>query len=132
MKKFEYINKVANDLIKAMKTAGTDFMLPWIKTGMPKNLGRIKSKDPDSGFRIYKKYLIKKILKEQIFNKHLLNSEFTIKSIKHGASYKEVNIDYYQRKGPSRGLPLSIIPNVIFSTIKNSFKIKKQEKSYED
>ena len=46
MKKDEYINKVANDLIKAMKTAGTDFMLPWIKTGMPKNLGRIKSKDP--------------------------------------------------------------------------------------
>ena len=64
---------------------------------------RIKSKDPDSGFRIYKKYLIKKILKEQIFNKHLLNSEFTIKSIKHGASYKEVNIDYYQRKGLQEG-----------------------------
>lgn len=93
---------------------------------------RIKSKDPDSGFRIYKKNLINKILKEQIFNKHLLNSEFTIKSIEHGARYKEVSIDYYQRKGPSRGLPLSIIPNVVFSTIKNSFKIKKQVRSYEE
>ena len=46
MKKDEYINKVANDLIKAMKTAGTNFMLPWIKTGMPKNLSRLNTKDP--------------------------------------------------------------------------------------
>ena len=46
MKTNEYIEKVASDLIEAMKTAGTNFMLPWVKDGMPKNLGRLKTKDP--------------------------------------------------------------------------------------
>ena len=41
MKTNEYIEKVASDLIEAMKTAGTKFMLPWVKDGMPKNLGRL-------------------------------------------------------------------------------------------
>jgi len=91
----------------------------------------IKSKDPDSGFRIYKKSLIKNILSYTIHNKHLLNSEFTIKCLKRGAKYKEVDINYIKREGSSRGLPLKIIPSVIISTIVNSFKIKKQVKLYE-
>lgn len=89
----------------------------------------VKSKDPDSGFRIYKKDLIDKILKSEIHNKHLLNSEFTIKCIKSGASYEEVKINYIKRTGKSRGLPLKIIPKVILSTIINSFKIRKQIKN---
>ena len=91
----------------------------------------IKSKDPDSGFRIYKKNIINEILNEEIHNKHLLNSEFTIKCIKFGAKYKEVNVDYINREGKSRGLPLIIIPKVIISTILNSFKIRRQVKNYE-
>tara|TARA_B100001250_G_scaffold336706_1_gene303266 strand:+ start:1197 stop:1931 length:735 start_codon:yes stop_codon:yes gene_type:complete len=91
----------------------------------------IKSKDPDSGFRIYKKSLIDNILSQTIHNKHLLNSEFTIKCIKQGAKYKEVGINYIKREGTSRGLPLKIIPSVIIFTIINSFKIKKQVKLYE-
>lgn len=90
----------------------------------------VNSKDPDSGFRIYKKSIIEEILKDKIHNKHLLNSEFTIKCLKKNAMYKEIEINYKKREGQSRGLPLKIIPKVIFSTIINSFKIKKQVKSY--
>ena len=42
----------------------------------------VNSTDPDSGFRIYKNSLIKDILKFELFNKHLLNSEFTVKCLK--------------------------------------------------
>lgn len=88
------------------------------------------SKDPDSGFRIYKKSIIEDILKEKIHNKHLLNSEFTVKCLLKNVKYKEIEINYKKREGQSRGLPLIIIPKVIFSTIINSFKIKKQVKRY--
>jgi len=90
----------------------------------------INSSDPDAGFRIYKKNLIKEIIDEPIFNSHLLNSEFTIKCISKKASYSEVKIQYINRKGKSRGLPLKIIPKVIISTIKNSFLIRKQIRNY--
>jgi dolichol-phosphate mannosyltransferase len=90
----------------------------------------IDSSDPDAGFRIYKKNLIKEIIDEPIFNSHLLNSEFTIKCISKKASYSEVKIQYINRKGKSRGLPLKIIPKVIISTIKNSFLIRKQIRNY--
>tara|TARA_B100000902_G_scaffold157217_2_gene153448 strand:- start:2436 stop:3155 length:720 start_codon:yes stop_codon:yes gene_type:complete len=90
----------------------------------------VNSTDPDSGFRIYKNSLIKDILKFELFNKHLLNSEFTVKCLKKNATYKEVEINYKKREGQSRGLPLKIIPKVIISTIKNSFKIKNQVNKY--
>tara|TARA_B100001996_G_scaffold360610_1_gene326740 strand:+ start:357 stop:1070 length:714 start_codon:yes stop_codon:yes gene_type:complete len=90
----------------------------------------IKSNDPDSGFRIYKRSLIGEIMKSDLINKHLLNSELTVKCIAKNCNYAEVPIKYFQRKGPSRGMPLSTIPKVIFSTIKNSFRIKKQINEY--
>tara|TARA_B100000902_G_scaffold197982_1_gene188940 strand:- start:749 stop:1468 length:720 start_codon:yes stop_codon:yes gene_type:complete len=92
---------------------------------------RVNSRDPDSGFRIYKKSLISEILNNNIYNKHLLNSEFTVKCLKKKIRYKEVEINYKKREGQSRGLPLEIIPKVIISTIINSFKIKQQVKKYE-
>lgn len=90
----------------------------------------IKSNDPDSGFRIYKRSLISEIIKSNLVNKHLLNSELTIKCIAKNCNYAEVPIKYYKREGPSRGLPLLTIPKVVFSTIKNSFRIKKQINEY--
>ena len=38
--------EIANQLIESMKTAGTNFMLPWVKSGMPTNLGRLGTKNP--------------------------------------------------------------------------------------
>ena len=87
----------------------------------------INSSDPDSGFRIYRKKLILEILQDELFNKHLLNSELTIKCMSKNCAYVEVSIKYFKRKGSSRGLPLKTIPNVIISTIKNSFKIRRQK-----
>lgn len=89
---------------------------------------KVNCSDPDSGFRIYKKSLLTEIFKDKIYNKHLLNSEFTIKCLARNINYKEISINYMQRKGTSRGLPIKIIPKVIYSTIINSFKIRKQLK----
>ena len=38
--------QIADQLIESMKTAGTGFMLPWVKSGMPTNLGRLGTKNP--------------------------------------------------------------------------------------
>ena len=38
--------EIANMLIESMETAGTGFMLPWVKSGMPMNLSRLNTKDP--------------------------------------------------------------------------------------
>ena len=38
--------EIADQLIQSMKTAGTGFMLPWVQSGMPTNLGRIGTKNP--------------------------------------------------------------------------------------
>ena len=38
--------EIANMLIESMETAGTGFMLPWVKSGMPMNLSSLNTKDP--------------------------------------------------------------------------------------
>ena len=38
--------QIADQLIESMKTAGTGFMLPWVESGMPVNLGRLGTKNP--------------------------------------------------------------------------------------
>ena len=38
--------QIADQLIQSMKTAGTGFMLPWVQSGMPTNLGRLGTKNP--------------------------------------------------------------------------------------
>ena len=84
--------------------------------------------DPDKSISI-RSFLIGSISQNISSSKNILESEdvlSTIKCLKKNAKFKEVEINYKKREGQSRGLPLKIIPTVIVSTIKNSFKIKKQ------
>ncbi len=123
-----------NDLIIGKRVNRTDQpyrkILTYLYSFYIKVFYRIKSSDPDSGFRIYKKKLIEDVFSDELINKHLLNSELTIKCISRDCKYKEIPVSYFQREGISRGLPLKTIPRVILSTIKNSFKIKKQINEY--
>ena len=52
-------------------------------------------------------------------------SEVCLKMIYAGSSYKEIHVRYFQRPTKSRALPILEIPAMIFSYIKNFFKLKK-------
>ncbi len=82
-------------------------------------------KDSDSGFRIYKRELIKKIGHETWVNTALIESELTLRAIFSGGRVGYVPVAYMQRSGISRGLPPQNILKVIFGVLHNFPKLKK-------
>ena len=87
---------------------------------------KVKVHDVDSGFRIYKKQLLTKLLqKEWIFNE-LIASELTLRSIIEGYKIKEIPVSYKQRGSESRGLPFKKIPFVIFHSIFDLIKLYRE------
>ena len=46
MKKEEFIKNIADQVWNQIDAKGIDFMLPWVKQGMPYNLARLKTKNP--------------------------------------------------------------------------------------
>jgi len=80
--------------------------------------------DSDSGFRMYKRELIKKIGNEAWVNTALIESELTLRAIFSGGSVGYVPVAYMQRSGISRGLPPQNIFKVIVSVLKNFPKLK--------
>lgn len=81
--------------------------------------------DSDSGFRIYKRELIRKIGDETWVNTALIESELTLRAIFSGGRVGYVPVAYMQRSGISRGLPPQNILKVIISVLKNFPKLKK-------
>ena len=81
--------------------------------------------DIDSGFKIFDKKKLKKILSTKKINSHFYMSEVCLKMIYAGSSYKEIYVRYFQRPTKSRALPILGIPAMIFSYIKNFLKLKK-------
>jgi glycosyltransferase involved in cell wall biosynthesis len=85
----------------------------------------IKVRDADSGFRILKQDIARKVFNEEWVNKDLIASEITLRVIYSGVPVKEVTIFYNQREGESRGLPLKRIPSVIFRVLNNFSRLKR-------
>ena len=81
--------------------------------------------DIDSGFKIFDKKELKKILMTKKINSHFYMSEVCLKMIYSGSSYKEIYVQYFQRPTKSRALPILEIPAMIFSYVKNFSKLKK-------
>jgi glycosyltransferase involved in cell wall biosynthesis len=81
--------------------------------------------DADSGFRIYKRELIRKIGDETWVNTALIESELTLRAIFSGGEIGYVPVAYMQRSGISRGLPPQNILKVILSVLKNFPKLKR-------
>ena len=86
---------------------------------------RKKISDADSGFRIYSKDLMDALLNEEWIFKELVASELYLRSSIEGYKIKEVPVRYNQRKGASKGLPISKIPKVIFKIFFDIFKLRK-------
>ena len=91
-------------------------------------LFKTKVQDADSGFRIYKKDLITKLLEKQWTFDELISSELTLRSILEGFKLKEIPVSYKQRASESRGLPLKKIPRVIFNNIFDLISLSKEYK----
>ena len=87
----------------------------------------INYKDYDCGFKMYKTNVLKEILKDGLKSKNLVSSEIFLRFIFRKKKIKQFNDKYYASKNRiSRGLPLVKIFKVIFETILNYRKIKKE------
>ena len=81
--------------------------------------------DIDSGFKIFDKKKLSKILLTKKINNHFYMSEICLKMIYAGSSFKEVHVKYFQRPTKSRALPILKIPGMSISYLKNFLKLKK-------
>jgi len=117
------------DLVIGNRSGRTDQlyrkMLTWVYNLLLNIYFGVHVKDADSGFRLYKTSLLKKIALQEWINKDLISSEIVIRMYRLGAKIKEVPIVYKQRKGISRGLPLKKIPKVVVRVLRNLPRLKK-------
>ena len=117
------------DLVIGVKTNRADQLyrrfLTWGYNKLISLYFRVNVMDADSGFRIYKSELVKKIMEEEWIFKELITSELTLRSIFSGYKIKEIPVSYKQRKGQSRGLPLNKILGVIVRILFSFPKLRK-------
>jgi glycosyltransferase involved in cell wall biosynthesis len=104
-------SKRSDKLYRRMLTVSYNFIL--------KKYFNIYLEDSDSGFRIYKREIIKKIGNEKWVNTALIESELTLRAIFSDGRVGYVPVAYNQRSGISRGLPPQNILKVILSVLKN-------------
>ena len=84
-------------------------------------------RDINSGFRLMRREAIAPVLEEEWRMKLLINFEFTLRALGHGARIAEVPVRHSRRKhGPSRGLPLKKIPEAISMALR-AFPALKRE-----
>ncbi len=88
-----------------------------------------KFKDIDSGFKIFNKKALKKIIKIKAINSDFLSAELCLKLQYYKLKFAEIPVKYFSRKEDSKALPLFIIPKLIMSFLMNFFKLKKQLKT---
>ena len=129
-KLYEHINDF--DLIIGVKSNRKDQLyrqiLTWGYNKLLSIIFKIKIKDSDSGFRIYNKKLMNKLLSKNWIFKELVASELYLRSNLEGFKIKEVPVSYYQRTGASKGLPIKKIPKVIFNIFFDIYRLKNSYK----
>jgi len=116
-------------VVSGIRSGRTDQLyrriLTWTYNFLLRKYFRVRIRDADAGFRIYRAEVIRKIANETWINKHLITSELALRAIYSGFEIKEVPVTYRQRAGTSRGLPPTKIPRVIFSVLRNSARLKR-------
>jgi len=81
--------------------------------------------DADSGFRIYSRNLANRLSAETWINTSLIGSELALRTIFGGGTIGYVPVEYKQRPGASRALPLQSILKTVFGVLKNFPKLRK-------
>ena len=82
--------------------------------------------DSDSGFRLFNQKVVDKVFKKELAFKNLVGSEIVLRAILQDLKYYEVPISYFQRQGVSRGMPMKKIPNIIWGSLYNLAKLKRE------
>ena len=85
--------------------------------------------DADSGLSVISKRFKDFIVTSSPVFSYLYRSEMAILCLKHNYKFSQVNVSYFKRKGKSRGLPNSKLIGIIFTVLKDNFKLRKKLKS---
>ncbi|MCF7799643.1 glycosyltransferase family 2 protein [Candidatus Babeliales bacterium] len=126
-----YENKEKFDLIVGRKLNRKDQFYRKILTNsynffIRKYFGFKNIYDSDSGFRLFNKKVVEKVFKKDLFFKNLIGSEIVLRAVLQDLKYCEIPINYFQRQGISRGMPVKKIPKIILGSFSNLAKLKRE------
>ena len=127
-----YNNIEGNDLVSGLRTNRKDQIYRIILTRLFNYFLKLtlnsRFKDCDSGFKIYKNEVLKKIINDEVVNPNFISAELCLKLQYYGHKFSEVPINYFQRDEVSKASPPLKIPSLIFNFFLNFFKFKNQLK----
>lgn len=89
---------------------------------------REKVQDIDSGFRLFRRDLIRRAIERPFILKDLISSELTLRMLALGARIVEVPVVYHLRQGKSTGMPPGKIPRVIIQVLCAFPRLKREVK----
>ncbi len=87
---------------------------------------RVEVQDIDSGFRLFRRDLIRRALARPLVFRDLISSELTLRMLALGARLVEVPVVYHLRQGKSRGMPLEKIPRVVIHILRSMPRLKRE------
>lgn len=90
------------------------------------NYFRVKVQDIDSGFRLFRRNLIRQAIARPLILKDLVASELTLRMLAQSARLAEVPVVYHLRQGKSKGMPPGKIPRVIIHVLTSFPRLKKE------
>lgn len=117
------------DLIVGRKTDRKDQLYrQWLTWGynfaMRTYFGFPEIRDADSGFRLFNRAVVDRVLRRDLICRDLIASEIALRAIACGLRYGEVEVSYNLRAGKSRGLPPAKIPLVILGALRSMATLK--------
>src|SRR5688500_10239749 len=107
-----------DQLYRRALTAGLNLFLRWYF--------QVPVRDADSGFRMYSRVVAEQIVAPGLRFTNFVSAEIAIRAIKAGFRYGEVPVSYAAREGPSRGLPLRVIPRAIRGLFREARALRRE------
>ncbi|MGA3027761.1 MAG: glycosyltransferase family 2 protein [Bryobacteraceae bacterium] len=119
------------DLIVGRKTDRKDQpyrrLLTWTyNLALRTYFGFAAIQDADSGFRLFNRAVVDRVLRGRLVFRNLVASEIVLRTIACGLKYGEVPVSYNMREGVSRGLPPRKIPRVALDTLRAMALLKSE------
>jgi hypothetical protein len=119
------------DLVVGRKTGRKDQLyrqgLTWAYNfAMRSYFGFPEIRDADSGFRLFNRAVVDRVLRGDLICSNLIASEIALRTIAAGLRYGEVEVSYNSRSGASRGLPLAKIPLVAVNALRALVALKSE------
>jgi glycosyltransferase involved in cell wall biosynthesis len=119
------------DLIVGRKTSRKDQLYRQLLTWsynflLRRYFGFDEVRDADSGFRLFNRTVVDRILRGRLIYRGLMASEIVLRTISGGLKYHEVEVSYKLRDGESRALPLGKVPSVTLNALRGMARLKSE------